>query len=232
MTTDLAQSRHLVALKEKLREMFQLDQAELDFGIYRIMNAKRDEVERFLDDDLLPQVQAALAAYQPAELVEKRQKLETAIAGAEAAGIDPEVAPSVMQLRAELEDAVDVGKLEEEVYSHLTTFFSRYYHDGDFMSLRRYKEGVYALPYEGEEVKLHWANADQYYIKTSESFQSYAFKVPQIIPAVPGASGSVAPRRVRFDLVSAGTERDNVKASAGKERRFILDGNQPLAMDG
>ena len=27
---------------------------------------------------------------------------------------------------------------------------------------------VYAIPYEGEEVKLHWANKDQYYIKTSE----------------------------------------------------------------
>lgn len=26
----------------KLREMFQMDQADLDFGIYRIMNAKRD----------------------------------------------------------------------------------------------------------------------------------------------------------------------------------------------
>lgn len=34
----------------KLKEMFQMDQADLDFGIYRIMNAKRDEVERFLVD--------------------------------------------------------------------------------------------------------------------------------------------------------------------------------------
>lgn len=217
MTTDRTESKHLTSLKEKLREMFQLDQADLDFGIYRIMNAKRDEVERFLDDDLLPQVQEALADYQPAELVEKRQKLEAAIAGAAAAGIDPETAPNVKQLRAELEDAVDVGKLEEEIYSHLTTFFSRYYHGGDFMSLRRYKEGVYALPYEGEEVKIHWANADQYYIKSSESFQSYAVKT--------------AKGRVRFDLVSAGVERDNVKAAAGKERRFILDQDTPLAMD-
>ena len=42
------------------------------------------------------------------------------------------------------------------------------YQGGDFLALRRYKAGVYAIPYEGEEVKLHWANADQYYIKTSE----------------------------------------------------------------
>ena len=28
-------------------EMFQMDQADLDFGIYRIMNQKRAEVEQF-----------------------------------------------------------------------------------------------------------------------------------------------------------------------------------------
>ena len=49
--------------------------------------------------------------------------------------------------------------LENEVFSHLYNFFRRYYDEGDFISLRRYKEGVYAIPYEGEEVKLHWANA-------------------------------------------------------------------------
>ena len=39
-----------------LKELFQIDQAELDFGIYRIMNQKADEISRFLDEDLLPQV--------------------------------------------------------------------------------------------------------------------------------------------------------------------------------
>jgi adenine-specific DNA-methyltransferase len=41
-----------------------LDQADLDFGIYRIMNQKRDEVVRFLDKDLLPQVQIGVQALQ------------------------------------------------------------------------------------------------------------------------------------------------------------------------
>ena len=44
-------------LKGILREMFQMDQADLDFGIYRIMNAKRDEIEKFLDKELLPHVE-------------------------------------------------------------------------------------------------------------------------------------------------------------------------------
>ena len=35
-----------------LRELFQFDQADLDFGIYRIMNHKRDVVEQFITDQL------------------------------------------------------------------------------------------------------------------------------------------------------------------------------------
>ena len=68
--------------------------------------------------------------------------------------------------------------MEADIYSHLTEFFSRYYDEGDFISQRRYKDGVYAIPYEGEEVKLHWANADQYYVKTSEYFKDYTLKLP------------------------------------------------------
>ena len=78
-------------------------------------------------------------------------------------------------------------------------------------------EGVYALPYEGEEVKLHWANADQYFIKSAENFTRYAFKTTQ--------------GRVRFELTYVSTERDNNKSSEGGERRFIL-ADAPLAMDG
>ena len=40
-------------LKALLRELFQLDQPDLDFGLYRIMHAKADEINRFLDNDLL-----------------------------------------------------------------------------------------------------------------------------------------------------------------------------------
>jgi hypothetical protein len=37
-------------LRSKLSELFQLDAAaELDFGIYRILNARRVEISEFLD---------------------------------------------------------------------------------------------------------------------------------------------------------------------------------------
>ena len=66
--------------------------------------------------------------------------------------------PKVKELRAKLaNDAVDLNALEAEVFDHLYSFFRRYYSEGDFLSKRVYKPGVYAIPYEGEEVKLDWS---------------------------------------------------------------------------
>lgn len=205
-------------LIDKLKEMFQMDQADLDFGIYRIMNAKRDEITRFLEQDLLPTLRTTLEEFQPAGLADKKKELAEAIENARKLKIDPDSLDVVQQLKAELAEGGDIDRLESQVYSDLYTFFSRYYQDGDFLSLRRYKEGVYALPYEGEEVKLHWANADQYYIKTAENFTRYAFK-----------SGK---GRVRFELAAASTERDNNKATDDNERRFILAETPLVVEDG
>jgi len=204
-------------LQKLLEELFQLDQADLDFGIYRIMNQKRDEVVRFLEKDLLPQVKDAFGQYRSADKVALQKQLDAAIEQAKGLGVDPETTTKVQELRQQLADsAVDVNALENEVFSHLYNFFRRYYHEGDFISLRRYKEGVYAIPYEGEEVKLHWANHDQYYIKSSEYFRDYVFTMP---------SG----KRVRVHLVAASSEQDNKKEAPGKERRFILCDDAPLS---
>lgn len=219
---------NLEKLRGLLQELFQLDQADLDFGIYRIMNTKREEIVRFLDKDLLPQVQEAFEAYKPADKAILQEQLEQAIHQANSLGADPEQLPKVKELRQKLaESAVDVAALENEVFSHLYNFFRRYYHEGDFISLRRYKEGVYAIPYEGEEVKLHWANHDQYYVKSSENFRDYTFKVN-----VPGL-GASAPgeRRVHFKVIEASTEQNNNKPASGQDRRFILVEESPLVVE-
>ena len=52
-------TRNYDKLKALLIELFQLDQPDLDFGLYRIMHAKSAEVTQFLDRELLPQVTAA-----------------------------------------------------------------------------------------------------------------------------------------------------------------------------
>ncbi|MBI4528429.1 MAG: site-specific DNA-methyltransferase [Deltaproteobacteria bacterium] len=216
---------HRERLVQLLRSLFQLDQAELDFGLYRVMHAKSAEVTQFLERDLLPQVKAAFAQYRTADKAAIEKELAKAIEQAHALGADPDALPKVRELRTQLaDDAVDLAGLEADVYDHLYSFFRRYYSEGDFLSKRVYKPGVYAIPYEGEEVKLHWANADQYYIKTSEYLRDYAFRLRP--------DNEKNPMRVHFRLVDAAEgEHGNVKEQAGKERRFKLAGESVVAVE-
>jgi len=209
-------SKQYEKLKILLKELFQLDQPDLDFGLYRIMRARSAEITQFLDKDLLPQVKASFAAYQPADKADIQKELDKVINAVKEADMDPEQSPKVKELRAKLaNEAVDIGTLESEVYDHLYSFFRRYYSEGDFISKRVYKEGVYAIPYEGEEVKLHWANADQYYIKTSEYLRDYAFRL--------NPANEADPKRVHFRLADAAEgEHGNVKEAEGKNRVFVL----------
>ena len=203
-------------LKTLLKELFQLDQPDLDFGLYRVMHAKSTEVSQFLDKDLLPQVKNAFALYQSADKAEIEKDLNKAIEQAQGLGVNPETTQKVKDLRVRMKtDAVDVNALESEIYDHLYSFFRRYYSEGDFLAKRVYKPGVYAIPYEGEEVTLHWANKDQYYIKTSEYLRDYAFLLRP--------DDEKKPMRVHFQLVNAAEgEHSNVKAAEGKDRVFVL----------
>jgi adenine-specific DNA-methyltransferase len=215
-------------LRKKLAELFQLDAAaELDFGIYRILNARRVEIEGFLDS-LEPQVEAILAEALQCGAADLKAELEKVEAGLRAGGFDDAMiatAPKVKELREKIaESGDDPAAITHEIFSLLTTFFSRYYKDGDFISLRRYKKDTYAIPYEGEEVKLHWANADQYYIKSSESFRDYTFRLG---PAPKDDKPDQRPA-VTFKLVEADIEKDNNKAVAGQERRFVFTGTADL----
>lgn len=198
-----------------LTELFQLDQADLDFGIYRIMNQKRDEILTFLNKDLLPQVKEILQSSLSSDQEGVQQELNKLIDTLKSAGMNPDDSPKVKELKSKLGGAVNLQAVENEVFSHLAGFFKRYYHNGDFISLRRYKKDVYAIPYEGEEVKLHWANHDQYYIKSAEYLKNYAFKL---------ADG----KKVNFVLKEANTEQNNNKAQNNQERRFALYSEEPF----
>lgn len=198
---------------KKLEEVFMMDHAELDFGIYRIMNQKRNEIKKFLENDLLPQVKSILAQNSggasdsdKARIIEIQKLLGNNI---ESLSESIPLVREYKELKTKIEQSADIDALENEVYSHLTTFFSRYYEGGDFVSKRRYKDNTYAIPYNGEEVKLYWANSDQYYIKTSEYFQNYTFKAPD-------------GKMVHFVLKEASTEQNNNKSQDNMERRFAL----------
>jgi len=72
---------------------------------------------------------------------------------------------------------VAVEDMKTRVYNDLYTFFSRYYEDGDFVPRYRYsiRGHKYAIPYNGEEIKLYWVNSGQYYTKTGTLFRDYTF---------------------------------------------------------
>ncbi|MBO2984107.1 site-specific DNA-methyltransferase [Burkholderia pseudomallei] len=193
----------------KLREIFQIDRPELDFGIYRILNARVGEINDYLESRLAEKVQAALAAGDIASAQQLQAELQEAEKNAHALGVSPDGVPKVQELRTKLKEATTgVSEHENAVFSHLLAFFSRYYDNGDFISQRRYKGDTYSIPYGGEEVMLYWANKDQYYTKSGENFSNYSFKLDD-------------GRAIHFRLVVADTAKDNRKDN-NKERRFAL----------
>jgi adenine-specific DNA-methyltransferase len=200
-------SEKLVRFVDLLKTIFELDKSDLNFGIYRIMNIRKEQIEDFLTKKLPEQIRAIL---EPVA-TENREKIHLKMKELEkqAAQFDADVEKNkqYLYLKEQYTVLADIPALEADVYSYLFNFFSRYYDEGDFISKRRYKEGVYAIPYEGEEVKLYWANQDQYYIKTTENFKDYSFTSDNIT--------------VRFMLVDATTEQNNNKEN-GKKRAFML----------
>ena len=203
-------TRQYEKLRDILKEVFQLDQADLDFGIYRIMNQKRDEINDFLENRLLKQIEEILSTSGSTDSAAIQKEIDTLITNAKEMGVpNPESLPKVDELRSKLKAAGNQQELANEVFSHLASFFRRYYDKGDFISQRRYKKDVYAIPYEGEEVKLYWANHDQYYIKSSEYFRNYTFKLDK------------GKKVAFFALREASTEQNNNKAQ-DKNRLFRL----------
>lgn len=208
-----------------LREMFQLNQPELDFGLYRIMHARKDDINHFIDKDLPRITQQAFSEFASQDKTQLEQELEKARKAAVDAGFPPEDSPKVQELSKQLKENFDLAREEGEVYDALITFFNRYYDEGDFLSRRVYKDGTYAIPYQGEEVVLHWANKDQYYIKSSENLRDYTFRLN------PNAGQGEDPMRVHFKLVDADPgAKDSNKEAADKKRVFILDGETPFEL--
>lgn len=202
-------------LQKVLKEIFEMDKADLDFGIYRIMNQKRDQVNDFIDTKLPKDIKDILAQIQSKDSISLQAELDKMGRSLDDAGVVREDSPKYIALQQQITNAIDTNALEQEVFSHLANFFKRYYKDGDFISLRRYKKDVYAIPYEGEEVKLHWANADQYYIKTSEYLKNYAFRL---------SNG----KKIHFQLKEASTEQNNNKTQGDVERRFAIFEELPV----
>ena len=230
-------------LLKKIKELFQLDQPDLDFGFYRIMHAKAGQVHEFIDKDLLKIVEDAFGQADETRKEELRANIEREIQAAREYGVpDPENSPKVKEAQAEYDAVKDSAGSEADVYDHLYRFFERYYDNGDFISRRYYtretagKAAPFAVPYNGEEVKLHWANADQYYIKTAEYFSNFTFDLKQSAEIRKMSAEEKTlnripdhPLKVHFRVVDAAEgEHGNVKATDADKRFFITHAQKPV----
>ena len=207
-----------------LKKTFMLDVAEeLDFGIYRIMNLKRKDIEDFLDTRLKGMVEQEIENNISSDYESKKKELDEIVASLTKLHVAPELSSDYVAKRRELDNMGDPAQMQANVFTHLDIFFNRYYDKGDFISKRRYssksQESKYAIPYNGEEVKLYWANQDQYYIKTGDVFHNYRFSLTNN-------------RIVEFTLKDAHELELNNNKQPKKdwEHRFKLQEEMPLEL--
>ena len=261
-------NKQLDRLKSLLKDLFQLDQPELDFGLYKIMHAKSVQITRFLENDLLKEIESAFGARDGANaeqlVAQAKAKLFESL-GDTALDANGELNPAFAALPAGkkyLEDMAAAQAAKEslsadaEIYDHLYRFFERYYDNGDFLSRRYYaresdtRAAPYSVPYDGREVYLHWANKDQYYIKSGENFTHYTFDLIEAVKKhldsaktngqdgafdfeVPTTgSGEQKAMKVHLRIAEAQEgEHGNVKATGDQKREFIPLLSKPAELD-
>jgi adenine-specific DNA-methyltransferase len=245
------QKEQFIAL---LGELFQLNQPELDFGLYRILHARSTQIKAFIDTELGSEIDAHFASQSQSNahdaLEAARVKVIEAL-GEDAilptGEIEPgfrtsKVAKEYEQAQHLARDGGGVLADDAQVYEHLYRFFSRYYDKGDFMSKRYFvaenesRAAPYAVPYDGREVMLHWANKDQYFIKSSTTLNNFAFDLSTALIEEQGQQNELdfqtasAPLKVHFRLATATEgEHDNIKEV--QERFFIVHSAEPLRLE-
>lgn len=221
-------------LKDFLNKLFQFESQDLDFGVYKILHYKRKEIKKFIDELLVDKVKEELTILTEEEVKKAKKELkeleENSVIKEWLKAKKEKDKETLEFLEKKFEkdieqynetkaaaESADVSiETQNQIYNHLTLFFSRYYDKGDFISKRRFgKNEKYVVPYNGEETHFYWANHDQYYIKSSEHFQKYSFTSPK--PS--------DPLKVHFKLTEAQVEQGNVKEDENKY--FVLSEKEP-----
>ncbi|MFX0072474.1 MAG: DNA methyltransferase, partial [Candidatus Hermodarchaeota archaeon] len=220
-------------LKKKLSEIFQFEDQDLDFGIHKVMNYRREEIHKFVEEDLIKELNDQIKLITQAEKDIIKEKLEDLSDDANIKKYkeaiqnnDDNIAKNMENLK-EIKDyksfqynftSLDnTDELERGIYISLLNFFSRYYHLGDFFPKRKWSsKEKYFIPYNGEETILLWPNKNQYYIKTTEFFKEYIVRIKSL--------------NVKFKVVDVEEEVGNVLTS--NKKYFVLSRENPYELDG
>jgi len=230
-----------------LKDIFQFESSDLDFGIYKILKLKQKEIETFIETTLRENVQKSFEKHKEKgfddiikefdsvkkECIQilgndcfdendniKKEKIKLdndILPNSDITELDRqlqiiELLKKYNKIKKESETArqklAAINNVQADVFNDLYNFFSRYYEDGDFVPKYRFsiKNYKYAIPYNGEEVKLYWANYNQYYIKSGLLFKDYAFTIEKF--------------KIIFRIETAQDEINSNKSS--KEKVFIF----------
>ncbi len=221
--------------QELLRELFQFEASDLDFGIYRILNYRRDQINKFIDEDLVKKVETAFKKHKDERLLSIEEKFKeakekvidnfgkqafTATGEIKAEFKETPLGKEFFEVKAQKDEVDKIDEIKEQVFTDLYNFFSRYYEEGDFVPQHRYsiKGHKYAIPYNGQEVILYWANSGQYYTKTGVLFRDYTFY-----------ADDNKKHKVIFRTVKAKEELGSNKST--KSRFFIPDDETPVELN-
>lgn len=191
-------------LKYLLKEMFQFNENDLDFGIYKIYNLKRKNIEGFIDgdgeNDLTPTIEKILKEVNLENQKSDSIDLFNFLKGINKESLlnDPDSNYSKIQMafnfeddedkKQDLQDTLDkiskssglTEELKDKIYNHILGFFQMYYSNGDFGYNDRSRD-VYKVPYEadynGTDTMFHWKHKGSLYIKTGTSFNAIKFQL-------------------------------------------------------
>ena len=189
----------LDTLREKLREMFHFSHNDLDFGIFRILKIKRDEVNQFIEEKLPSIVDKALKEVTNTLYENQLTKVKEFVTE-EGSRRQREWLDNITENSQQLIDFLQTEDREDliaplqtdpnelkvhlafRVYNHVHSFFEGYYRDGDFgyndRSTAQYKVNYPdEADYDGTDTLFHWKGRDSYYVKTATGFNSVAFEV-------------------------------------------------------
>jgi adenine-specific DNA-methyltransferase len=227
-------------LKYFLKEMFQFNENDLDFGIYKIYNLKRKHIEGFIDGDsandlaqtiettleevnLENQKTDAIELYNffkninKESLLDEPEKNYKKIKGQLELDLDDESQKSKLidTLNSLTKSEGITDELKDKIYNHILGFFQMYYSNGDFGYNDRSRD-LYKVPYEadynGSDTMFHWKHKGSLYIKTGTSFNAIKFDL----------NGNKIEYRLETNENSEeeGTSQNNNKDSQLKHYRF------------
>ena len=233
------ESKELIQLKVFLAELFQFDNENLDFWIYKVLNQFKPHIENYINKDLVWKIQEEFSKFGEENTKDLKEKLEfkkneilktlwsSAFEGEEISSLYKEtpLAKEFLELKDKIKwSSIQSWLSEEKIYNEIYTFFKQYYSNGDFVKNKK-QNGYYKE--KGWDVMFSWATKDQYYIKSWNLLSGYSFYVWKSIENSETGLKEFLwidwIKKVQFEVVDSEMEKSG-EWSKEQTRKFIFGG--------